>query len=54
MEYKQDDKDKILAFLKQCIKLVEDGDITNYKDTTNNYFLEFCVKAKKNEYVVQN
>lgn len=51
MEYKQDDKDKILAFLKQCIKLVEDGDITNYKDMTNRYHLEFCVTPKKNDYV---
>lgn len=44
MKYKQDDKDKIIKFLKQAIKLVEDGDICEYKDMTNNYNLLFEVK----------
>lgn len=43
MKYKTEDKDKIIKFLKQAIKLVEDGDICEYKDITNNYHLLFEV-----------
>lgn len=44
MKYNQDEKDKILAFLEQCIKLVESGDISEYNNITDTMELFFCVK----------
>jgi len=44
-EYTQDEKDKTVAFLKQCIRLVQDG-ITEYKNNTDTLVLYFCSRKK--------
>ncbi len=48
MKYTPDDKTKIIQFLEQAIKLVESGDICEYKNMTNNYHLLFQVIPKTN------
>jgi hypothetical protein len=43
MKYTIEEKTKIIQFLEQAKKLVESGDICEYKIMTNNYHLLFEV-----------
>ena len=38
----------IKEFLERCIKFIELGEITSYKDSTLLYDLEFNIKVKDN------